>query len=80
MHMTWSSFSWRKPVSSGIDKAARTAALTACVAIGLKETNRDDLVTLKQNLDGVLAIDDFIGKRPSLLDADEQLQRRLAKP
>ncbi|HEY6600011.1 MAG TPA: serine/threonine-protein kinase [Pseudomonadales bacterium] len=47
------------------------------VAIGLKDAGRDDLATLKQNLEGVLAIDGFIAKRPSLLAADRQLAERL---
>ena len=53
---------------------------TRVVAIGLKDASRDDLATLKENLDGVLAIDEFIAKRPSLLAADQQLEERLRKP
>ena len=47
------------------------------VASALKDSSRDDVVTLKQNLDSVLAIDDFIGHRPILVAADERLAKRL---
>ena len=47
------------------------------VEIGLKDGNRDDLATAKENLDGVLSIDDFIGKRPALVAARLRLVEHL---
>ena len=49
------------------------------VALGLKEASPEDLATLKDNLDGVLAIDDFLGHRASLLAADKRLADQLPR-
>jgi serine/threonine protein kinase len=47
------------------------------VAIGLEQSDRQDLSTLKENLDGVLAIDDFLGHRAALVKADQDLGARI---
>ena len=48
------------------------------VDTGLANASAEDLATLKDNLDGVLALDDFVGHRPKLVAAHERLTRRLA--
>jgi serine/threonine protein kinase len=60
------------------DAVARIESLfQRVVAIGLKESDEQDLATLKENLDGVLAIDDFLGHRDALVEADRQLGARI---
>jgi hypothetical protein len=61
------------------DAVARIESLFArVVAVGLEQSDRQDLATLKENLDGVLAIDDFLGHRAALMKADQQLGARIA--
>ncbi len=46
------------------------------VAISVKDGNPDDLDSLKENLEGVRALDDFLGRSASLLAADKDLRDR----
>jgi serine/threonine protein kinase len=60
------------------DAIARIESLfERIVSIGLRDSDTQDLVTLNENLEGVLAIDDFIGHRPALIKAHDQLTRRI---
>jgi len=60
------------------DAVARIESLfQRVVAIGLRDSDQQDLATLKENLDGVLAIDDFLGHRDALVEADRQLGARI---
>ena len=49
------------------------------VATGMQGGNQDDLESLKENLDGVLALDDFLGRSASLLAAQARLHERISR-
>ncbi len=51
-------------------------AMLAATAVGVQ---REDLITLKENLDSVLGLDEFMGRRPELTAASALLDHRISE-